>query len=47
MTATDSPGRRMRELVEKPGIVALPGVFDPLSASLAADAGFDAVLTWK
>jgi methylisocitrate lyase len=42
---TDSPGVRMRRLVEQPEILSLPGAFDPLSARLAERAGFDAVFT--
>lgn len=34
---------RFRSLIEKPDIVVMPGVIDPLSARLAAKAGFQAI----
>src|SRR6056297_873374 len=40
-----TPAARLRALLDKPGTVALPGVFDALSARLAEQAGFDAVFT--
>lgn len=33
---------KLRALIDKPGIIALPGVFDALSARLAEQAGFNA-----
>ncbi|MDB5875056.1 MAG: carboxyvinyl-carboxyphosphonate phosphorylmutase [Ramlibacter sp.] len=39
MTPTD----RLRELIRQPGILQLPGCFDPLSTKIAFEAGFDAV----
>lgn len=38
-----TPGARLRELIRAPGLLVMPGVFDPLSARLAERAGFDAV----
>ena len=38
-----SPGRRLRDLLAKPGIVRAPGVVDPISAKLVERAGFEAV----
>ncbi|MFD1588957.1 oxaloacetate decarboxylase [Halorientalis brevis] len=40
-----TPAARLRALLDRPGTVALPGVFDALSARLAEQAGFDAVFT--
>lgn len=34
---------RLRRLVEQPGMVVMPGVYDPVSAKLAEQAGFDAL----
>ena len=34
---------RLRQLVERPGMVVMPGVYDPVSAKLAEQAGFDAL----
>jgi 2,3-dimethylmalate lyase len=36
--------KRFRDLVEAPEILVLPGIFDALSARLAAEAGFQAVV---
>ena len=33
---------RLRHLVEQPGMLVMPGVYDPISAKLAEAAGFDA-----
>ena len=33
---------RLRRLVEQPGMLVMPGVYDPVSAKLAEQAGFDA-----
>jgi methylisocitrate lyase len=44
--ATASPKRMttvMRELIAKPGIIAAPGIFDPLSARIAESLGFQAL----
>lgn len=38
-----SAGQRLRELLARPRILVVPGVFDALSAKLAERAGFDAV----
>jgi methylisocitrate lyase len=43
MTATAA--QRLRSLIDQPGILALPGAFDALSARLAEQAGFEAVFT--
>lgn len=40
-----TPPERLRTLLDSPGTIALPGVFDALSARLAEQAGFDAVFT--
>lgn len=40
-----SPGERFRALIDDTETVALPGVFDALSARLAEQAGFEAVFT--
>jgi len=37
------PGAALRRLLERPGIVVAPGAFNALSASLVAQAGFEAV----
>ena len=37
-----SNAERLRELLSKPGLVAMPGVFDAISARLAQQAGFEA-----
>lgn len=42
MQHTLSPGRRLREAWKR-GTVQVPGVYNPLVARLAAEAGFDAV----
>lgn len=42
---TDRPARRLREILAEPGILVLPGVYDCLSARLAARAGFPALFT--
>jgi 2-methylisocitrate lyase-like PEP mutase family enzyme len=34
---------RLRQLIELPAMVVMPGVYDPMSAKLAEQAGFDAV----
>ncbi len=34
---------RLRQLIERPGMVVMPGVYEPMSAKLAEQAGFDAV----
>ena len=39
----ESPAARLRRLLEEPGILLMPGVFDALSAKLAEEAGFPAV----
>jgi len=44
MTAK-SRAARFRGLLDEPGILSLPGVFDALSARLAEQAGFEAVFT--
>ena len=41
--APDTPAGRLRRLLEGPRLLALPGVFDALSARLAEQAGFPAV----
>ena len=38
------PGIRLRELLARPEIVVLPGVYDALSAKLAQAHGFEALL---
>jgi 2-methylisocitrate lyase-like PEP mutase family enzyme len=38
------PGKRLRELLQRPRIVVLPGVHDALSAKLAEAHGFEAIL---
>jgi 2-methylisocitrate lyase-like PEP mutase family enzyme len=38
------PGTRLRALLERPEIVVLPGVHDPLTARLAALQGFEAIM---
>jgi 2-methylisocitrate lyase-like PEP mutase family enzyme len=38
----DSPGKRLRTLIEAPEILALPGVYDGASARLVANFGFKA-----
>ena len=38
------PTKRFRDLVEAEEILVLPGIFDALSARLAAEAGFEAVV---
>lgn len=43
MTALPSPGRRLRELLDSPEVLVLPGAADALTARIAVDAGFDAV----
>ena len=40
-----TPAQRLRALLDSSGSLALPGVFDALSARLAEQAGFDAVFT--
>jgi len=40
-----TPPQRLRALLDEPGILALPGAFDALSARLAEQAGFEAVFT--
>ncbi len=37
------PTTRLRSLIAAPGLCVMPGVIDPLSARIAADAGFEAV----
>lgn len=34
---------RLRQLIEQPAMVVMPGVYDPVSAKLAAQAGFEAL----
>ncbi|GAB4252151.1 MAG: methylisocitrate lyase [Acidobacteriota bacterium] len=41
----DRPAQRLREILDQPGILVLPGVYDCLSARLAARAGFPALFT--
>ena len=36
---------RLRQLIEEPGVVVLPGAYDVLSAMLIEQAGFDALFT--
>ncbi len=43
MTTTQSPGARLRALLERPGILLLPGTADALMARVAVAAGFEAV----
>ena len=38
------PGTRLRALLDRPEIVVLPGVHDPLTARLAALQGFEAIM---
>jgi 2-methylisocitrate lyase-like PEP mutase family enzyme len=38
-----SPARRLRERLRAPGLLVAPGVFDGLSARIAAEAGFEAL----
>ncbi len=40
-----SPGRRLRDRLERPGVIVMPGVTDALNARLAAQAGFEAIFT--
>ena len=37
-----SPGQRLRELIEAPGILVMPGIYDGFSARLVEAAGFKA-----
>jgi methylisocitrate lyase len=42
--AFTTPARvKFRELMERPGLVPQPAVFDPLGAKIAQDVGFEAV----
>ena len=38
-----TPGRRLRELIARGGMVVAPGAYDALTARLVEEAGFDAV----
>ena len=38
------PTKRFRDLIEAEEVLVLPGIFDALSARLAAEAGFQAVV---
>jgi methylisocitrate lyase len=40
-----SPGNQLRKILENPGILVLPGVYDCLSAKLAEQLGFEIVFT--
>lgn len=37
--------QKLRQLLQQPGILTLPGIYDCISAKLAAEAGFEAVFT--
>jgi hypothetical protein len=39
-----SPGQRLRELIEAPGILVMPGIYDGFSARLVEAAGFNALM---
>jgi 2-methylisocitrate lyase-like PEP mutase family enzyme len=39
-----SPGQRLRELIEAPGILVMPGIYDGFSARLVEAAGFKAAM---
>jgi 2-methylisocitrate lyase-like PEP mutase family enzyme len=39
------PGKRLRELIEQPGITLIPGAYDALSARIIVSHGFEAVGT--
>ena len=36
-----TPGRRLRDLLSRPGIVVSPGVYDGFSARIAHEVGFE------
>lgn len=40
-----SAGKKLREILDRPGILVLPGVYDCLSAKLAEQLGFEVVFT--
>ncbi len=40
-----TPGERLRQILEQPGILTLPGVYDCISAKIAERVGFSAVFT--
>lgn len=39
------PGQKLRQLLERPGLFVLPGVYDCISARIAEQAGFEIVFT--
>ena len=43
MTASTTPARRLRELLDAPGIIVAPGAYDCLTAKIIERAGFPAV----
>ena len=40
-----SPGQKLRQILEQPGILVLPGVYDCIGAKIVEQIGFSAVFT--
>jgi 2-methylisocitrate lyase-like PEP mutase family enzyme len=43
MTTSSDKASRLAELIARPGLLVMPGVYDPVSARLAQESGFAAL----